>query len=172
MMHTISFFLHSVFMAFFEKLFLSLYFCLSDTPSWSIFHTLSFPPSFLVSFSLFLLLTLSDRHLSLSLTRVGDDQHNTVGAVLDNVGDDELEDVDIPLHQVQTALALLLTSSSGDYHHPGSSCHSIVWGPNHTHTLRCDALLKHPPHYNRFGLCLKCKVYYLVMVLYVSRHML
>lgn len=62
-----------------------------------------------------------------SLTWVGDHQQDCVGAILDNVGDDELEDVDIALHQVKTALALLLAGTSGHDHHPGISCHTVVW---------------------------------------------
>lgn len=48
-------------------------------------------------------------------------------AVLDDVGDDKLEDVDVALHQVETALALLLTGPGSHHHHPGVGCHTVVW---------------------------------------------
>lgn len=49
-----------------------------------------------------------------------------MGAVLDDVRDDELEDVDVALHQVQAALALLLAGTSGHHHHSGIGCHTVV----------------------------------------------
>lgn len=67
----------------------------------------------------------SSRH-SLA-TWVGDHHQDAVGAVLDDVGDDELKDVDVALHQVETALALLLASTSGHDHHLGVGCHTVVW---------------------------------------------
>lgn len=62
-----------------------------------------------------------------NLTWVGDHQQDCFGAVLDDVGDDELEDVDVALHQVQAALTLLLAGTGGHDHHPGISCHTVVW---------------------------------------------
>lgn len=49
-----------------------------------------------------------------------------MGAVLDNVRDDELEDVDVALHQVKTALALLLASASRHHHYLGVGGHTVV----------------------------------------------
>lgn len=60
------------------------------------------------------------------LTGVGDNDESAVGAVLDDLGDDGLEDVDVPLHQVQTALALLLANTGGDHHQAGVGCHCVV----------------------------------------------
>ena len=74
-----------------------------------------------------------------SCTGVGDDQQDSVGAVLDDLGDDELEDVDVTLHQVQTTLALLLTSTGGDHHHLGMGGCTVVWsGGGHTHNVTRD----------------------------------
>ena len=61
-------------------------------------------------------------------TGVGDHDKGAVGAVLDNLGDDGLEDVDVPLHQVEAALALLLTNARRNHHQPGVGGHGIVWG--------------------------------------------
>lgn len=60
------------------------------------------------------------------LTWVGDHHQDAVGAVLDNVRDDELEDVDVALNQVETALALLLASSGRHHHHLGISGDAVV----------------------------------------------
>lgn len=64
--------------------------------------------------------------LGLSLTWVGHHHQDAVGAVLDNVGDDELEDVDVTLHKVEAAFALLLTSTGGHHHHLGVGRHTVV----------------------------------------------
>lgn len=61
-----------------------------------------------------------------TLTWVGYHQQNAVGAVFNNVWDDELEDVDITLDQVETALALLLAGSGCHHHHFGIGCHTVV----------------------------------------------
>ncbi len=60
-------------------------------------------------------------------TWVWDHQKDAVGAVLHDVGNDELEDVDVPLDEVQAALALLLTGSSGHNDHFGVCSHAVVW---------------------------------------------
>lgn len=65
-------------------------------------------------------------HTTGSLTRVRNHHQDAVGAVLDNVRDDELENVDVALHQVKTALALLLSSASSHHHHLGVGCHTVV----------------------------------------------
>lgn len=74
---------------------------------------------------LFVLRMLS-RSFAPSLTWVRNHHQDAVGAVLDDVRDDELEDVDVALHQVKTALALLLASSSRDHHHFGVGGHTVV----------------------------------------------
>lgn len=38
-----------------------------------------------------------------------------------------LEDVDVPLHQVQPALAILLTDSGRHHHDAGVCRHRVVW---------------------------------------------
>lgn len=38
-----------------------------------------------------------------------------------------LEDVDVSLHQVQPALAILLTDSGCHHHDAGVCCHRVVW---------------------------------------------
>lgn len=60
------------------------------------------------------------------LTGVGDHHQDAVGTVFDNVGDDELEDVDVALNQVEPALALLLPGSRRHHHHLGISRHAVV----------------------------------------------
>lgn len=60
------------------------------------------------------------------LTWVGHHQDDTVGAVLHDVGNDELKDVDVPLHQVQPALSLLLASPSGHHHDLRVGSHAVV----------------------------------------------
>lgn len=62
-------------------------------------------------------------------TWIGHHNDDAVGAILDDLGDDVLEDVDVPLHQVQAALALLLAHAGGDHHHTGVGSHGVVWGP-------------------------------------------
>lgn len=52
---------------------------------------------------------------TLALTRVGDHNDCAVGAVLDNLRDDGLEDINIPLHQVEAALSLLLANTSSQH---------------------------------------------------------
>lgn len=69
------------------------------------------------------------------LTWVGHHQHDTVGAVLYNVGNDKLKDVDIPLHQVQPALSLLLASPSGHHHDLRVGSHAVVWNTHTEYTL-------------------------------------
>lgn len=49
-------------------------------------------------------------------TWVGHHDEDAVRAVLDDLGDDVLEDVDVPLNKVQTTLSLLLPHA-GRYHH-------------------------------------------------------
>lgn len=61
------------------------------------------------------------------LTWVGHHQDDTVRAVLYNVGNDELKDVDISLHQVQPALSLLLASTSSHNHNLRVGSHTVVW---------------------------------------------
>lgn len=65
-------------------------------------------------------------HIPFRLTWVRDHHQDAVGAVLDNVWDDELEDVDVALHQVETALALLLAGTGSHHHHLGVGCHAVV----------------------------------------------
>lgn len=62
----------------------------------------------------------------LSPTWVRYHHQDAVGAVLDNVWDDKLENVDVALHQVKTALALLLSSTGGHHHHLGVGCDAVV----------------------------------------------
>lgn len=38
-----------------------------------------------------------------------------------------LKDVDVSLHQVQPALAILLTDSGCHHHDAGVCCHRVVW---------------------------------------------
>lgn len=50
-------------------------------------------------------------------TGVGHHDQDAVGAVLDDLGDDGLENVDIPLHQVKSALPLLLANTGCHHDH-------------------------------------------------------
>lgn len=52
---------------------------------------------------------------------------DALGAVADDLRDDVFEDVGVPLHQVQPALALLLTDAGGHHHHAGVCRHRVVW---------------------------------------------
>lgn len=65
-------------------------------------------------------------HTPVCLTWVRNHHQDAVGAVLDDVGDDELEDVDVALDQVETALALLLAGAGRHHHHFGVCCHTVV----------------------------------------------
>lgn len=60
------------------------------------------------------------------LTWVGNHQDDAVGAVLDDLRNDEFEDIDIPLHQVEATLTLLLTDSCSHHHDLGVGSDSIV----------------------------------------------
>lgn len=57
------------------------------------------------------------------LTRVGDDNESAVGAVLYDLGDDGLEDVDVPLHQVEAALSFLLANTGRHHNQTRVGCH-------------------------------------------------
>lgn len=59
-------------------------------------------------------------------TRVGDDDDDAVGTVSDDLRDDESEDVDISLHQIQSALALLLPSTRRHHHDTRVSTHRVI----------------------------------------------
>lgn len=60
-------------------------------------------------------------------TGVGDHDECAVGTVLDDLRDDRLEDVHVPLHQVEAALPLLLTDARRHHHQSGVGSHRIVW---------------------------------------------
>ena len=59
-------------------------------------------------------------------TWVRNHDDDAVGAVSDNLGDDVLEDVDVPLDEVQPALPLLLTHSGCHHHDAGVCCHGVI----------------------------------------------
>lgn len=59
-------------------------------------------------------------------TWVGHHDDDALGAVLDDLGDDVLEDVDVPLDEVEPALPLLLTDASCYHHDAGVGCHRVV----------------------------------------------
>lgn len=69
----------------------------------------------------------SPRLCASALTWVGDHDESAVRAVLDDLGDDGLEDIDVPLHQVEAALPLLLADAGSHHHQAGVGCHSVVW---------------------------------------------
>ncbi|MCQ8205334.1 hypothetical protein NP569_23875, partial [Vibrio parahaemolyticus] len=58
---------------------------------------------------------------------IGDDQQLAVWTVLDNVGNDELEDVHVSLDQVEPALPLLLTGPLVDYVQLGVRSFTVVF---------------------------------------------
>lgn len=60
-------------------------------------------------------------------TRVGDHDEGAVWAVLDDLGDDGLEDIHIPLHQIEAALAFLLANASRHHDQTRVGCHCVVW---------------------------------------------
>lgn len=59
-------------------------------------------------------------------TWVGDHDDDAVGAVSDDLRDDVFEDVDVPLHQVQPALSLLLTHTGRHHHDARVRCHRVI----------------------------------------------
>lgn len=60
------------------------------------------------------------------LTWIGHHNEGAVRTVFDNLRDDVFENVDVPLHQVQSALTLLLTHSGRHHHDTRVSGHRIV----------------------------------------------
>lgn len=60
------------------------------------------------------------------LTRVGDHDERAVGAVLNDLGDDGPEDVDVPLHQVQATLSLLLPNAGRHHDQTRVGRHGVV----------------------------------------------
>lgn len=67
-----------------------------------------------------------NRHSRISQTWIRNDEQLAVRAILDNIGNDELEDVHIALDQVKARLAFLLASSSSDDNQFRVCSHSIV----------------------------------------------
>lgn len=59
-------------------------------------------------------------------TRVRDDDDDAVGAVSDDLRDDVSEDVDVSLHQIQSALALLLPSARRHHHDTRVGGHRVI----------------------------------------------
>lgn len=59
-------------------------------------------------------------------TWVGHHDDDALGAVFDDLGDDVLEDVDVPLDEVEPALPLLLTDAGRYHHDAGVGCHRVV----------------------------------------------
>lgn len=72
-------------------------------------------------------------------TRVGDHNESAVGAVLDDLGDDGLEDVDVPLHQVEAALSFLLANTGRHHDQTRVGCHCVVW----RRRTECETRLSH-----------------------------
>lgn len=65
-------------------------------------------------------------------TWVGNHNYDAVRTVLDNLGNNELEDIHVSLHQVETTLPLLLTDACGHHDDLRIGSHRIVlkekWG--------------------------------------------
>lgn len=59
-------------------------------------------------------------------TWVGHNDDDAVRAVFDDLGDDVFKDVDVPLDEVQPALALLLANSGCHHHDAGVCCHRVI----------------------------------------------
>lgn len=59
-------------------------------------------------------------------TWVGHHDDDALGAVSDDLGDDVLEDVDVPLDEVEPALPLLLTDAGCYHYDAGVGCHRVV----------------------------------------------
>ena len=59
-------------------------------------------------------------------TGVGHHDEDCVGGVLDELGDDALEDVGVPLHEGQPRLPLLLSGSCRHDANPGAGCDGVV----------------------------------------------
>ena len=59
-------------------------------------------------------------------TWVGHHHDDAVGAVFDDLRDDVFEDVDVPLHQVEAALALLLPHTRRHHHDAGVGSDLVV----------------------------------------------
>lgn len=60
-------------------------------------------------------------------TWVGHYDEDAVGTVSDDLRDDVFEDVDVSLHQIQSALALLLTHACRHHHHSRVSRHRVIY---------------------------------------------
>lgn len=60
-------------------------------------------------------------------TWVGHHDDDAVGAVLDDLRDDVLEDVDVALDEVEAALSLLLPHAGRDHHDARVGRHRIIW---------------------------------------------
>ncbi len=63
-------------------------------------------------------------------TWVGHDDEDAVGTVSDDLRDDVFEDVDVSLHQIQSALALLLTHACRHHHDTRVSRHRVIYRTN------------------------------------------
>ncbi len=63
-------------------------------------------------------------------TWVGHDDEDAVGTVSDDLRDDAFEDVDVSLHQIQSALALLLTHACRHHHDTRVSRHGVIYRTN------------------------------------------
>lgn len=74
-------------------------------------------------------------------TRVGDHDECAVGTVLDDLWDDGLEDIDIPLHQIEAALSLLLADTGRHHDQTGVGCHRVVWRRKRGGEARADGLV-------------------------------
>lgn len=59
-------------------------------------------------------------------TWVGNHDDGAVRAVLDDLRNDELEHVDISLHQVEPTLPLLLADSCRHHHNLRVGCHRVI----------------------------------------------
>lgn len=59
-------------------------------------------------------------------TWVGNHNQDAVGAVSDDLRDDVFKNVDIPLHQIQSAFPLLLSDTSSDHNDPGVSRNRVI----------------------------------------------
>lgn len=70
------------------------------------------------------------------LTWIGHHNEDAVRTVFDNLRDDVFENVDVSLHQVQSALTLLLTHSGRHHNDTRVSGHRVVYQKKKTNKLK------------------------------------
>lgn len=111
--------------------------CRTDNPVYFKYHTINSFSNMLVcnnTFHSFLWFSIANvtsekvlRSCANLLTWIGHDNDDTVRAEFDNLRDDVFKYVDVPLHQVQSALPLLLTHTGRHHDNARVGSHGVVY---------------------------------------------